>query len=286
MTRKAIDIASNAGPSAALIRSNAIDLVVRYYTKYPGGKCISQTEAVQLSSAGLHIAVIYQDYNNAASRFSAAVGAEQGAKALSLAGAISQPRNSAIYFSVDFDASTDELDAAIIPHFAAIQNTFAAAGSGYKIGAYGSGLTLATLLDRGLIEYCWLSMSTGHGGYKAFKESMRWHLLQTKEVRGWNGLNVDLDDVTDVHPDVGEFVPDGLNGGRPQVLDSQAEASRAVNARDGLNLRGGPGIEFPTIRRLPFGTNVYVLGRESDWARVDLKGDGKADGYMFASYLS
>jgi hypothetical protein len=36
---------------------------------------------------------------------------------------------------------------------------------------------------------------------------------------------------------------------------------------------------------LPFGTEVFVLAKEDAWALVDLQGDGKADGFMFVSFL-
>lgn len=39
------------------------------------------------------------------------------------------------------------------------------------------------------------------------------------------------------------------------------------------------------LQTLPFGTEVFVLAKEGDWALVDLQGDGKADGFMFASFL-
>jgi hypothetical protein len=62
--------------------------------------------------------------------------------------------------------------------------------------------------------------------------------------------------------------------------------SRAtVIARDGLKLRGGPSQDFPSLRTLPSGTMVHVLGREGLWALVDLEGDGQADGFMNAPFL-
>jgi uncharacterized protein YgiM (DUF1202 family) len=58
-----------------------------------------------------------------------------------------------------------------------------------------------------------------------------------------------------------------------------------VIARDGLNLRAGPGTDFWTIRSLPFGTVVNVIRHDSQWALVDLVGDGAADGHVHTSYL-
>ncbi|SFH14335.1 SH3 domain-containing protein [Methylobacterium gossipiicola] len=56
-------------------------------------------------------------------------------------------------------------------------------------------------------------------------------------------------------------------------------------ARDGLNIRSGPGTDFPTIRSLPLGTRVNVLKREGAWALLDLNGDDAADGFVHGSFL-
>jgi hypothetical protein len=114
-------------------------------------------ETFSLAKAGLQVGAVYQDYNNTIDRFSAADGSQQASAALNLAAnLIRQPKGSAIYFSVDFDPDKSELTASIIPHFEAIAEQFAHAGSPYQIGAYGSGLTLQTLLDKNLIQYAWL----------------------------------------------------------------------------------------------------------------------------------
>ena len=66
--------------------------------------------------------------------------------------------------------------------------------------------------------------------------------------------------------------------------DGAANRYRVI-ARDGLNLRSGPGTDFWTIRSLPFGTVVNVISHDGPWALVDLLGDGAADGHVHASFL-
>jgi uncharacterized protein (TIGR02594 family) len=58
-----------------------------------------------------------------------------------------------------------------------------------------------------------------------------------------------------------------------------------VTAASGLNLRGGPGESFKVLETLPARRLVRGLGLEGDWMKVDLEGDGQADGYMFSKYL-
>lgn len=62
-----------------------------------------------------------------------------------------------------------------------------------------------------------------------------------------------------------------------------------VIARGGLKLRGGPGTNFESEKTLPPGTELNVVGIDSQdpsWAHVDLEGDGLLDGYVFASFLA
>ncbi|QYK41842.1 MAG: SH3 domain-containing protein [Paracoccaceae bacterium] len=61
-----------------------------------------------------------------------------------------------------------------------------------------------------------------------------------------------------------------------------------VIARSGLNLRKGPGEQFGISAILPVGHVVSVRGYDEPgrhWAYVDLNGDGRVDGCLFADYL-
>jgi len=63
-------------------------------------------------------------------------------------------------------------------------------------------------------------------------------------------------------------------------------AGRAiVKARGGVWLRRGPGLGFDRARLLEEGTALAILGFDSEWARVDLEGDGSIDGHVFAAFL-
>ena len=69
------------------------------------------------------------------------------------------------------------------------------------------------------------------------------------------------------------------------AADEQRTASR-VNARAGLRLRSGPGLEHEILRLLPFGTAVFVEREINGWAAVDLEGDGAIDGFLFMAFLT
>jgi hypothetical protein len=68
--------------------------------------------------------------------------------------------------------------------------------------------------------------------------------------------------------------------------DQTAGFSHRVIARRGLNIRSGPGTEFPVVGSLPFGTPVDIIRRDGLWALIDRQGDGAADGHVLASFLA
>lgn len=72
----------------------------------------------------------------------------------------------------------------------------------------------------------------------------------------------------------------------PTVHDDDRQY--VVVARSGLKLRAGPGTQFSSTGVLPRGTRLAAVIDQSDsnWARVDLQGDGLFDGYVFAAYIS
>lgn len=75
----------------------------------------------------------------------------------------------------------------------------------------------------------------------------------------------------------------------PSIGSSRSTSSTDIghnaNARDGLNVRSGPGTEFPIIRSLPFGTKVNLLRREGRWGFIDEVGDGATDGSVHLAFL-
>lgn len=76
---------------------------------------------------------------------------------------------------------------------------------------------------------------------------------------------------------------------RPQAVPAAEPIGRfVVAARDGLRLRGGPGLDFPHFRTVEAGTELTVLaldGVHRDWARVDLNHDALIDGHVHTAFL-
>ena len=119
------------------------------------------------------------------------------------------------------------------------------------------------------------------GHWSSVKDSMHFEIdvgpadladgIDPDTVAGWSEFMADAGDVEPPEPDASE----------PTVPADRY----VVIARDGLNLRSGPAVDFAVVRHLPEGTEVNVLSRDAGWALVDLEGDGKADGFMHLGFL-
>lgn len=84
-------------------------------------------------------------------------------------------------------------------------------------------------------------------------------------------------------------------GSAPQqaVIDAPAQpvtpaVEYIVVARSGLNLRGGPGRDYPAIAAVPAGTHFWSASdsASSEWVQVDLDNDGLLDGFVARAYLA
>lgn len=119
-------------------------------------------------------------------------------------------------------------------------------------------------------EFAMVAIAYNTGGYKKTKGLKQGHFDGAKYY--------------------GEHIADYLKLSRTvAVVEHLVPGRYTVIARNGLNLRGGPGTNFESETTLATGTELNVVGtddRDSSWVRVDLEGDGLLDGYVFASYLA
>jgi Domain of unknown function (DUF1906) len=74
-----------------------------------------------------------------------------------------------------------------VEHYFREVNRVMKADGRYRIGAYGSGLVCKHLLSKGLVNFCWLAMSSGWPGSKEFQASGKWSLIQQRTTfcKGW-----------------------------------------------------------------------------------------------------
>lgn len=283
--QQAFDTNRDCSSFLPFLRDRGFRTAIRYYTASERPKRLSHGEAQRISAAGFSMAAVYQDTAREAEDFSEAIGRAAGKRAHEYAlSTIGQPADSAIYFSVDFDASTSELSGHIVPFFRGVRAEMEEAALGavaYRMGVYGSGLTCRTLLEAELVEFTWLSMSMGFRESRKFRDGGKWNLLQSLEVKNVptpaGRFSFDPDEIGAAG--CGDFTLE-----LPDAPPAMRERFRVI-ARDGLALRAGPGTEFVKLRTMPTGTELAVLGRSGDWALVDLQGDGHADGHCHSAFL-
>jgi hypothetical protein len=292
-----IDTPWNAAGHAEALRATGIETVIRYYnfanSRTLPEKALTLAEAQALCGAGLRIGVVFQQRQNQERDFSHEQGLRAGRRAFELARqAIGQPPGSAIYFAVDFDADAAAVERAVMPYFEGVHAAFEDTGgraAGYRLGCYGSGLVVRLLRDAGLIECVWLSMSRGFRETGQRLEEGDWHLNQVPPAQSLLGLGIDFNEANPDGRDIGDFViadDEGAALGSVYMGLASATVQRyRVNARSGLRLRAGPGIEFDVLDNLPLGTIVTVVETKGDWAKIDRNGDGLIDGFAHREFL-
>jgi len=176
---------------ASSIAASDLKFVVRYYSNNVT-KTMTRQEAVALSTAGLQVAAVYEDFNNDVKFFSPELGKKNAAKALLLAAGVGQPAGSAIYFAADFDPTASQVRGPVTDYFREAALALAVASPRYAVGVYGSGLTCRVIRDAGLATFTWLSGSTG------FQESARFrpqaHLIQVLPSRKICDNKLTIDD--------------------------------------------------------------------------------------------
>lgn len=285
---KIIDVSFNCTVRAKALAAAGVETVIRYYsrdTTLPT-KQITPTEAAAHAAAGLRLGIVYEGrFGNKPENFDRATGIADGRYALDYAAAsIGQPAGSAIYFAVDFDASAAELSERVLPYFQGIADAGAArpGGNPYRLGIYGSGAACKAVLDAGLVQLAWLAQAKGWAGYSAFLKSNRWAIRQEMPAQV-AGVDCDPDVAA---TDFGDFLLPRATATVEPAADSSPAPVMQVNARSGLNLRAGPGLDFSGLRLLARGTTVHALKIIEGWTQVDLQGDGIADGFVSSAFLT
>lgn len=289
---KIIDTPWNTTSKLSCLSSAGVATVIRYYnfsnsSRLPE-KRLTLSEAQHISSSGLSIAVVFQQRQNVIADFSHEKGVAAGKRAYTYArDHIGQTEGSGIYFGVDFDASSRELDSNIIPYFEGVQKGFSAESEDapkFRVGAYGSGLVCSKLKEKDLITLSWLSMSQGFRGTKEAFRNGQYDICQKAPATKLCGLGVDFNERNPGISNFGEFA---LSEDEVQEAHSNLVSGvrYKVIARRGLRLRGGPGLQFEIIDGLRAGQIVHVTAITDGWASIDIEGDGQLDGFASAAFL-
>ena len=161
---KGIDTVDSVLGKGKKLCAAGIGFVLKYCATsktYPN-KALTVQEVQELHSVGIKVGLLFES-GNTADYFTASSGTHDGKIALAHALNLNAPKEACIYFAVDFDANHDQLPA-IELYFEAVRNVMRPA---FFVGAYGSGLVVTDLLNKGLIHYGMLANAPGWAGYSA-----------------------------------------------------------------------------------------------------------------------
>ena len=283
-----IDVDSDVTNFASGLASAGVKTVIRYYnnrnTSVHPSKCLTQPELNALLGAELSVAVVFEQNAGAGGSIddlTAQTGARDANRALDLATGLEQPEGSAIYFAVDFDFTSSSDLQQITDYFSEVNRALTGK---YRVGVYGTGLVCQHVKDKKLAELIWLAAGTKQTGTEQALKAGNFTLFQRDfdQTSPIGGFDFDASIFNSSFSDFGQFTAGKV---QPTPQGVGAAALFKVIARSGLNLRAGPRNDFPILETVPVNTIVTGIGREGDWIKVDLQGDGHADGFMFEHFL-
>lgn len=184
-----VDSSSVVTPSAAkCLAQLGFTFVGRYYRSHKSAMSrLTREEALAISAAGLNVVAMFEYAGTKASYFTAAQAAMDVQDTIEQVAEVTQPLGSAIYFSVDYNATVDDIDGPVTEYFKVVAG---ALRPKFSVGVYGSGATCSAMLTAGLADLAWLSQSIGFLGTPDYT---RWSLKQGFPHK-FCGLDTDPDD--------------------------------------------------------------------------------------------
>lgn len=282
---KVVDCATDSRPYLSSLKAAGVWTVFRYYAsgfqENLPNKRLTAEERDALIAEGFSIGAVYQYFNNLRENINSDRGKRDGEFARAEAARQKQPQGSAVYFGVDGDWTDAAAREDIVNYFRAVNR--ALSGSGLKIGAYGSGATLALLADHqeNLAEYFWLGNPQGWSGATSFYNSGRWTLFQSATETSVAGLSIDANLTNASNGDFGQWGGKGLDYRHPKSVAEKILGARRFVATRTARLRVLPDASALEISSTRFrkGAVVRVLDASNGWAAVDVNESGARTGY-------
>jgi peptidoglycan hydrolase-like protein with peptidoglycan-binding domain len=171
--------------------NRGVETVGRYLTNVEGtdlNKKIQPGELETIFRNKLTIFPIYQTYGGEAAYFNYEQGSQDAEAAILAAKGYGFNPGTTIYFAIDYDATGDDIQSNIIPHFEGIKDSFIKNMSGYKIGVYGSRNVCIQVSDKGFVSTSFVSgMSTGFSGNLGFPLPKNWAFDQISTIATGSG---------------------------------------------------------------------------------------------------
>ena len=205
-----IDTADNCTNQIVHLLADNVTTVIRYLTSSPGSfKLVSVAEAEALGKAGIRLGLVFENgggspgYND----INAACGESDASFCLTYVPRLGIPADGTvcIFFAIDNDMNTVQINQLVLPYFRAIRQVFAPLNN-FLLGVYGSGAVCAACVAAGVVDRTWLSGSMGWTGSRAYLAAAPKELVLFQQVEDTRLANMDVD--TDVAYGVlGDFLP-------------------------------------------------------------------------------
>lgn len=164
-TLKAFDTASRLTKSQAIyFKDHGYTDVGRYLVNANGQNVLDKKMTIEelkyISEAGLKVFPIYQTRGNSVGYFiDSSQGLHDAAEAEAAAHNLLFPNGTTIYFAVDYDVKTADIEKYIVPYF---RNIKLGMGNFYRVGVYGPRAICNILAEHGLTSASFVAdMSTG-----------------------------------------------------------------------------------------------------------------------------
>ncbi|WP_238358486.1 MULTISPECIES: glycoside hydrolase domain-containing protein [Micromonospora] len=174
---------------AKTLYSNGYRFVGRYLDEKPWGtlnKRIQPGELDTIFANGLKVFPISQYYGEVVSYFTYSQGFQDAVDAHIAATGYGFNTGTVIYFSVDYDATQDEIESHILPYFRGVVAGLADRGKKYIHGVYGSRNVSAQVTAHTYARWSFVSgMSTGFSGNMGFPLPENWSFNQIQTL--WLG---------------------------------------------------------------------------------------------------
>lgn len=198
MTARAFDYTDRIAPSALI--AAGCQVVCRYLSRPGWPKNLTRTEADELLAAGIGIVLNFETTADFMLGGYAA-GLADARSARAQAAALGASTDARIYYSADFDASSEQIPAVLDYLHGAAD----AEGSKSLVGAYGGLAIVEAAADAGFA--CWQTVAWSSGVWDP-----RAVLRQTGQQRAVGGVTVDVNDIISLDA-LGAWTPGGSTVG-------------------------------------------------------------------------
>ncbi|NLI93353.1 MAG: DUF1906 domain-containing protein [Peptococcaceae bacterium] len=237
------------GNKASALQNSGISAVGRYlgYKKQKWSKTIAPEEAQAILNIGVGIFLIWESNPTYSGYFKYDKGVSDARSAIEEAQYLGVPQGIAIYFTVDYDAQTEDMPA-IIDYFRGLADGMAGQ---YLIGAYGSYRVLSALKgssyppDKYYQTYAW-----------SYGQKFPAHIYQYQNGITLKGIEIDRDTV---QPDAGLWLKedDIVEHAVIYFTDRDYSSARIVSrklgncamyCRDGVNTNIHPDVKNGIVK--------------------------------------